>query len=342
MITILILTILFFVGYLIYLIINGLKFYLNIGVKNLNPFIEESLDMPDYEPAIMGYLVNFQKIGKREVCSTLFHLISRKVVKLELKKGLVNDDEGDYILIKNDTDIPLNSYEDMLVKYLFGKKDTITNKTLANKLNKNKSRKQFYSKFLSAVQIESMNKGFFDKKAGKAKAKTYKIIDKVVTVMATVSSFLMSFSCEVLGEASEPEILVFVAAIFIYAVVLWILKFLISFAYNITCHYNSFSEKGNEDYKRWLGVKRYFKKWSSFKEQPMMSVIIWEKYYSYAIGLKVSKKFFRQMKKMKIADNSIDIKLFETFNEIVSCIGTSAKSIKKIKLDQDGGAHIEY
>lgn len=342
MITILLLTILFFVGYLIYLIITGLKFYLSLGVKHLNPFIEESLDMPDYEPAVMGYLVNFQKIGKREVCSTLFHLISKDVIKLELKKGLVNDDEGEYILIKNDTDVPLNDYETMLVKYLFDKKDTITNKTLANKLNQNESRKQFYSKFLKAVQRESMAKGFFDEKAGKRKAKVYKIIDKVVTVMATVSSLLMSFSCEVLGESAEPEILVLVGAIFIYVVILWILKFSISFAYNITCHYNSLSKKGNEDYKRWLGVKRYFKKWSSFKEQPMMSVIIWEKYYSYAIGLKVSKKFFKQMKKMKIADNSIDIKLFETFNDIISCIGISAKSIKKIKLDQDGGAHIEY
>ena len=74
----------------------------------------------------------------------------------------------------------------------------------------------------------------------------------------------------------------------------------------------------------------------------MMGVQVWERYYAYAIGLKCSKKFFKQMKKMKIVDNSVDIKMFETFNDLVSTIGTSVKKIKTITKDKYGGAHVEY
>ena len=48
------------------------------------------------------------------------------------------------------------------------------------------------------------------------------------------------------------------------------------------------------------------------------------------------------MKTMKVVDNSIDIKMFETFNEITKCIGTSAKKIKKISIDKYGGSHVDY
>ena len=112
--------------------------------------------------------------------------------------------------------------------------------------------------------------------------------------------------------------------------------------YNLTCFYNDFSEKGNEDYKKWMSFKKYLKKCSTIPEHPLMGVMIWERYYAYAIGLKCSKKFFKQMKKMKIVDNSVDIKMFELFNDIVSTIGTSAKRIKSISIDRYGGSHVNY
>ena len=47
-------------------------------------------------------------------------------------------------------------------------------------------------------------------------------------------------------------------------------------------------------------------------------------------------------KKMKIMDNSIDIGVFEKFNDIIDCIGTSAKKVKSISLDEFGGSHVDY
>ena len=98
------------VGYLLYLVIPTITFYLRLGIKNINPFIDESLDIPEYEPAIMSYLVNFQKIGRREICSTLFDLIAKKYIKIDITSGFVSDDNGKYKLTLVD-ETGLNSYE---------------------------------------------------------------------------------------------------------------------------------------------------------------------------------------------------------------------------------------
>lgn len=342
MITILLIfSILFFVGYLISLIIPTIKFYLKLGLKNINPFIEETVDVPNYEPAIMGYLVNYQKIGKREVCSTLFDLISKGNIKLDLKKGLVSDDKGEYILTKKSAD-NLKSYEQDLIDYLYGENNQISEKILASKLYKKNLDKDFYIKFLKNIQKEAKKKNFFDKKTAKRKTRIYKVVNKIVTVIASIASGLFALSLNLLEYAEDFEVVVGLLGLMLVAGIFWVIKFLISFFYNITCYYNSFSKKGNEDYKKWLGFRRYLKKWSSLTNQPMMAVTIWKRYYAYSIGLKVNKKFFRQIKKMKIMDNSIDIKTFEMFNEIVSCIGTSAKKIKSVSIDRYGGSHVDY
>ena len=338
------------VGYLLYLIIPTIKFYLSLGIKHINPFIDESLDIPGYEPAIMSYLVNFQKIGRREICSTLFDLIARKEITIELVKGLVNDNVGEYkLVLVNDDKDRLNSYERILVDYLFEHRKTVTQRFLSEKLYKSNLDEITMNSFLKAVQKEAKKKDFFSKREARIKARVYKVVNKIVTVIASVASGLFAMSLQLLegiGDAGLDEggefILIIILGLMAFAGLFWIIKFLISFAYNITCYYNDFSERGNEDYKRWLGFKRYLKKWSSLTDQPIMSVIIWQKYYAYSIGLKVNKKFFKQMKMMRIMDNSIDIGLFETFNNIVSCIGTSTKKIKSISIDEHGGSHVDY
>ena len=336
-------SLLFLVGYLLYLIIPTITFYLRLGIRHINPFIDESVDIPDYEPAIMTYLVNFQKIGRREICSTLFDLIARKEITVELVKGLVNDNVGEYkLVLVNDDKNRLNSYEKILVDYLFENRKTVTQKFLSEKLYKKKLDEIVYNSFLKAVQAEAKKKDFFSTKQAKIKARIYKVVNKIVTVIASVASGLFALSLEMLEAVDDADVAIIILGLMVIAGLFWVIKFLISFAYNITCYYNNFSERGNEDYKRWLGFKRYLKKWSSLTDQPIMSVLIWQKYYAYSIGLKVNKKFFKQMKKMKIMDNSIDIGLFETFNNIVSCIGTSTKKIKSISIDEYGGSHVDY
>ena len=330
--------------YLMYLTIQMFQYKSKLGIKNLSRlFVGETIEIPDYEPAIMGYLVNYQKIGRREICSTLLDLIGRNVIKITLKKGFVSDDNGDYILQKENKDKKLTNYEINLIAYLFEDKEVIEAQTLHEKLYKGSLDEKFFSSFLKNIQEDAKQRNFFSAKTAKRKVRVYKIINKIVTVIASITSFICTLGFEILDSEFdfEESFLLFIIFL-ITAAILWILKFLISFMFNLTCYYNDFSIQGNEDYKKWLGFKKYLKICSTITDHPLMGVMVWERYYAYAIGLKCSKKFFKQMKKMKVVDNSIDIVLFETFNEIIECIGISAKKIKSISLDKYGGSHVDY
>ena len=334
------------VGYFVYLVVETLYYRSKLGLKDIEEiFIRETTTIPDYEPAVMGYLINYQKIGRREICSTLMDLIGRGLIKITLKKGFVSDDAAEYVLERNcgEHEI-LKPYESLLITYLFGTKTSITSNTLHKKLYKDNLKEGFFSKFLRNVQTDAKKHDFFGTKIAIIKMRVYKIVDKVVTILAAISSGLCCVgieSCEDAGDAAD-FLLVFFICCLITAGVLWCMKFLISFMYNLNCYYNEFSKKGNEDYKKWIGFRKFLKKCSTLPEHPLMGAVVWERYYAYAIELKCSKKFFKQMKKMKIMDNSIDIGVFEKFNDIIDCIGTSAKKVKSISLDEFGGSHVDY
>lgn len=332
------------IGYLIYLIILTANYKSKLGLKNIQGLLlEETTTIPEYEPAIMGYLVNYQKIGRREICSTLFDLIGRNVIKITLKNGFVSDEKAEYILEINEEAEALKKYEEELIKYLFKNGKKIKSETLNERLYKNNLNEKFFNKFLKLIQEDAKEYDFFNKRTAKRKVRVYKIIDKVVTIIASVMSALCALGLNLIDGADDLGFVIIVLILFLgTAGILWCLKFLISFMFNLSCYYNDFSKQGNEDYKKWMSFKKYLKNCSTIPDHPLMGVMVWERYYAYAIGLKCSKKFFKQMKAMKVVDNSIDIGLFETFNEVVSCIGTSSKRIKSISIDKYGGSHVDY
>ena len=329
--------------YLVYLVIEVLSFNSRKQFKEMfNLFVSETVNIPDYEPAIMAYLVNMQKIGRREICSTLFDLIGKGKIKIDLLYGSINSNSGEYRITLLNKE-KLNKYETLLINYLFRDKLEINEKDLSNKLYKENLDKKFYSEFLKGIQEEAKEKDFFSKSYAKWKMKTYKIINKIVTLMASIASVMFGIIGLILEGSDGDE---FTGSLFIWslisALILWILKFIVTFTFNLTCYYNEFSKQGNEDYKKWKGFKKYLKHYSEIPNHPIMGVLMWEKYYAYSIGLKVSKKFYKQMKKMKIVDNSIDIELFSMFNEIIECIGVSKERMKSISLDKYGGSHVDY
>lgn len=331
-------------AYLVYLVIEIISFNSRKQVKEIfNMMVtEETVNIPDYEPAIMAYLVNMQRIGRREICSTLFDLVGKGNIKIDLLYGSINSNSGEYkiTLLNRDN---LKEFEGLLIDYLFIDKKEITQKDLSDKLYKANLNKNFFGEFLRNIQKEAKEKDFFSKGYGKLKVKIYKIINKVVTAFASINSVMVAI-IGILADASNGDEFTgsLLALSLISAIILWILKFIVTFTFNLTCYYNEFSKKGNEDYKKWKGFKKYLKHYSEIPNHPIMGVLMWEKYYAYSIGLKVSKKFYKQMKKMKIVDNSINIELFSMFNEIIECIGLSKQKIKSISLDKYGGSHVDY
>lgn len=343
-VVIVLISILIAMAYFSYLLVLIIKYRTELRIKSVkNYFVNENYDVPNYEPSVMAYLVNCQKIGRREICSTLFDLIGRGYISITLKYDLVSSNKSEYIFtFKKKNCEKLEKFEVLMLNYIFEESDVITSKDLNLKLYKRNLNEEFYLEFLKAIQEKSKKKEFFDAKIAKKKVKIYKIVDKFVTIIASIMTFLISL-IEVIDDVdSEGFILSIVMFSIITAGVLWCLKFLISFMYNLTCFYNDFSEKGSEDYTKWMGFKKYLKNCSTIPDHPLMGVMVWERYYAYAIGLKCSKKFFKQMKKLKIVDNSIDIQMFESFNDLVSTIGTSAKRIKSISIDRYGGSHVNY
>ena len=125
--------------------------------------------------------------------------------------------------------------------------------------NKKNLKEKFYVSFLKGVQKEAKKYDFFDSKVAKRKVIVYKIINKIVTVIAAVMSFLTGLICEVSEIDDDGIILSIILVCLITTAILWGLKFLISFMYNLTCFYNDFSKNGNEDYKKWMSFKKYLK-----------------------------------------------------------------------------------
>lgn len=330
--------------YLTFLTIETIRYKSKLGLRNLkNIFLEETTSIPEYEPAIMGYLVNCQKIGRREICSTLFDLIGKKIISISMNKGFVSDDNNEYILELTTDDLnSLRPFEISLIKYLFKNSKKINGNTLNKRLYKSNLEEKFFIQFLQLIQLDAKQKNFFSEKTAKKNIRVYKVINKVVTIIASIMSILGGLITSIDDFDGEGYILAIIIFALVTSGVLWLLKFLISFMFNMTCYYNDFSKNGSEDYRKWMGFKKYLKNCSTLPEHPLMGVLVWERYYAYAIGLKCSKKFFKQMKKMKVVDSSIDIAVFEFLNDIVNCIGTSTKKIKKISLDSYGGSHVDY
>ena len=56
------------------------------------------------------------------------------------------------------------------------------------------------------------------------------------------------------------------------------------------------SIKGNEDYVRWVAFKKFLEDFSTFKDYPVPSLVIWEHYLVYATSFGIADKVMDQLK----------------------------------------------
>ena len=195
-----------------------------------------------------------------------------------------------------------------------------------------------------------MNKFFFSRTTGRLKAAAYDVVDGVVTVIATITSAIGGLMMAMLDGADgifETEegatlFLTIFLCLIVFSAALWGIKFLMSFLHNISCYYNELSKEGSENYFKCMAFKKYLMNCTSIPEHPIMGALIWEKYYAYSVALNCSKKFAKQMKEMNITDSTLDFSIIGVFEDLCECIGLSAKTIKAIKKDKNGGAHVDY
>ena len=117
---------------LVFLIVNFVWTKSNKIYEKITLDVKENVEIFNYQPAVVGYLINSQKLGKKEIFSTLFDLIARDVIKLDFKKGFVSDNIGEYTLqLNNKSNCILEEYEEMLIHWLFiSDKEKLTLKDL--------------------------------------------------------------------------------------------------------------------------------------------------------------------------------------------------------------------
>lgn len=144
------------IAYFVYFLVLTLRYRTKLGVQDIqNLFAEESISVPDYEPSVMAYLVNYQKIGRREICSTLFDLVGRGVISITLKEGFVSDDNSKYILNLNEEKANnLQEFEALLIKYIFGTSKSVKSENLHNKIYKKNLDEDFYGDFFKVNTSE--------------------------------------------------------------------------------------------------------------------------------------------------------------------------------------------
>lgn len=335
--------------------------------------VVETYQLPNYAPALEGYLVNYQKIGEREIYATIFDLISEDVLNIE-KTHSINTNQEEYKLIDNSKNCnkTLNEFEDHLIWWMYkdGEK-SISLTEIGNKIHEEKHYSKNYKYFLKKVQYEAKRKDLFSKKHAKIKnafqsvaeftISVYEAIKPVIKMLAIAIPIMMTFAVIAISIndlkngkieklidvfAKKEDVISFIAFVTIPVIELgsiYLLQFLFTYFYNIFCYSNELSENGKEEYSKCIGLKNFINNYSLIKEHSIMGVKIWKKYYAYAIVLKCSDKFFDQLKEMKIADESIDVALVELFEYVISNIKDSIKEgIKHVSTDAHGGTHIDY
>lgn len=249
-----------------------------------------------YSPAEMGMLVNFNELNKNELEATLLDLIRRKYIILDQNGSTTLDSEPNYKLILNieKDQSELKSHEKYLLKWFF---ENISggNELTLNQLDEYLKSEGNANKYLRnskewgrKVLEESSKQDFFD---DVRKAKNH-------SGLAIFFAFLVAFA----------------AFIAYYATAFYEGLIIVGIAISIGIIFSSYvaqikrrSEKGNEDYVRWMAFKNFLLEFSNFDDYPMPSIIIWEHYLVYATEFGIADLVEEQMRlKFKKMDLNIN------------------------------------
>lgn len=215
-------------------------------------------DFPsDMGPEIVGYLMN-KKIGDNELSASILNLIYKKKIEFEKK------DEKDFKLKLID-DKELNESDAKLIRFLFDEKTEIT----LSEIKKNA--KESYNSFLvgyngwkTTARLEAEKMNFFE---DKKKAKTLCCVYCSVGILIGLATFPIGIPMFILAIIG----------------IIYFSKF-----YKRT-------REGNNEYRKWLGLKNFMEDFGNFKEKDLPEISLWEKYLVYAVVFGCASKLAKTM-----------------------------------------------
>lgn len=228
-------------------------------------------DFPaNYGPEIVSYLIN-KKIDNKDLSACLMNLIYKKAVTYE-KTYYGKKNKETYLLTPNVEGKELTNQEQNLINFLLEGKAT----TLEEIKKKAKSDYNSFIKGFSTWKQVTIDAGtkeqFYETHVGK------KTLCILYCILGTFLAFFLGFDeyCSYF--------------------ILSTLVFLLSIVGII---YLAFSKKrtvkGNEDYRRWMGLKKFLQDFSNMDKRELPEVTLWEKYLVYALPLGCAKKLAKDM-----------------------------------------------
>lgn len=224
-----------------------------------------------YGPEIVGYLFR-KRVDNSDLSASLLNLIAKKVITFE--EGKKDDYALKYNKEKTLTET-LTPAEKKLIDWFF---EEIGNNGMVTMKDIKKEAKNNYEDFLSSfnswkglVEEEAINEDFFEQHT---KVKVLGVLSCIIGIVLAI----ISFSFPVVVGIS---IIVTIAAV-------------ISMIYFIGI--TKRTKKGNEDYLRWKGLKRFLKDFGKFENRDLPQIHLWEKYLVYAVVFGCAKKLANTMK----------------------------------------------
>lgn len=254
------------------------------------------IDIPsNYSPATVSYLMR-RRINNNDLSASILRLINNKNISFEQTKN-----KKDYKFIKLSLD-NLSVSDERLIKFVFEDSEEITLSKL-NKRAKNDYNNFInqYSNWFNSVIHEATNEKFYEDLL------FYKIFGISYSIVGIVISALL---------LDKPTY--FSPIITILICILAILYF--SLFYKRT-------KKGNEQYSKWIALKRFMIDFSNIDEKKLPEIRLWDKYLMYAISLGCVEKLSKNMKSKidQITDNVSDIVSFQFLINFYKIIDYSIK-----------------
>lgn len=228
-------------------------------------------DFPaSYGPEIVGYLLN-KKIESSDLSACLMNLIYKKAVLYE-EQIVGKRNKKTYLLTPNTDGKDLTQQERQLIGFLLENKPTTLEEI-------QKRAKRNYESFISGFQswkditVDLANsEEFFESHTSK------KILNILYVLLGLVIVFLTNFNPYHSYQLLNIAIIILVIASFFY--------FISS---------SKRTQKGNEDYRKWMGLKKFLNDFSNMEKRKLPEVTLWEKYLVYALPLGCAKQLAKDM-----------------------------------------------
>ena len=242
----------------------------------------------DYGVPVMNYLLYKYHKPNENMLATLMDLVRKKYVKIYpvTQEGKTKPVDYELKLINEDLS-KLNKVEQHYIKELiFVGCNSIRLKELKKKNTASTTAREMAGKAFDKWQ-ELIEKEY---KACKLERKdTKKVITKATVILSLcfVPLFIIFLVASIMENfyAAVPVGLVLFPYIFVF---IWMVMKLPTKL--------SDNEKALEHKAKWKGFKRFLKHFSKMEEKDYGSIILWEHYLVYAIGLGIAGKVLKQLK----------------------------------------------